>query len=169
LEAVYQHTQYVKPEATPLTPFCTNLTKITWENLETAGTLQDAITTLDDYIQSYIITNNKSFCFCTHGAWDLRIQLPREARDKHIELPPYLAHCRMFDLKQEYQRWQVHHPDVILKNHSLNEMCAAFEVQVVGQPHSGIEIHLLWLTLFDTFPLSGTLMCLLIQLTPMRI
>ncbi|CAI2174267.1 12414_t:CDS:2 [Funneliformis geosporum] len=138
LEVVYQHSQYVKPEATPLTPFCTSLTNITWENLEIAGTLKDAITTLDDYIKNYIIANNKAFCFCTHGAWDLRIQLPREARDKRIELPPYLAHCRMFDLKQEYQRWQVHHPDVILKSHSLNEMCVSFELQVGGQPHTGL-------------------------------
>ncbi|CAG8475598.1 10138_t:CDS:2 [Racocetra fulgida] len=138
LEVVYQHSQYVKPENTPLTSFCTTLTNITWDKLENAGTLQNAISTLDNYIQSFIVSNNKSFCFCTHGAWDLRIQLPREARDKHIDLPPYLAYCRMFDLKQEYQRWQVHHPDVILKCQSLNEMCSAFELQAVGQPHSGL-------------------------------
>ncbi|CAG8688307.1 6265_t:CDS:2 [Cetraspora pellucida] len=138
LEVVYQHSQYVKPENTPLTTFCTTLTNITWDKLENAGTLQNAISTLDNYIQSFIVSNNKSFCFCTHGAWDLRIQLPREARDKHIDLPPYLAYCRMFDLKQEYQRWQVHHPDVILKCQSLNEMCSAFELQAVGQPHSGL-------------------------------
>ncbi|CAG8558493.1 17126_t:CDS:2 [Acaulospora morrowiae] len=138
LEVVYQHTQYVKPENTPLTAFCTNLTNITWDKLEQAGTLQNAITNLDDYIKSHIISQNKTFCFCTHGAWDLRIQLPREARDKHIELPPYLAHCRLFDLKQEYQRWQVHHQDVILKNHSLEEMCESFDLQVAGPTHTGL-------------------------------
>ncbi|CAG8529749.1 6179_t:CDS:2 [Diversispora eburnea] len=138
LEVVDQHTQYVKPVNTPLTTFCTTLTNITWDKLEQAGTLENAITNLDNYIKSRIISQNKTFCFCTHGAWDLRIQMPREARDKHIELPSYLAHCRMFDLKQEFQRWQVHHPDVILKSHSLNEMCAAFDLQVAGQIHTGL-------------------------------
>ncbi|KAG9300822.1 hypothetical protein G9A89_004452 [Geosiphon pyriformis] len=139
LEVVYQHTQHVKPEVTPLTNFCTTLTKITWEQLNSAGTLQEAITSLDSYIQSFIIADSKTFCFCTHGAWDLRIQLPREARDKNIDLPSYLAHCRMFDLKQEYQRWQVHHPDVKLKTQSLGEMCEAFELPVVGPQHSGLN------------------------------
>ncbi|CAG8492561.1 13436_t:CDS:2 [Ambispora gerdemannii] len=139
LEVVYQHSQYVKPENTPLTSFCTSLTNITWENLDKAGTLQEAIKSMDNYIQSFIIANSKTFCFCTHGAWDLRIQLPREARDKHIELPSYLAHCRMFDLKQEFQRWQVHHPDVTLKSQSLGEMCSAFELQIVGPQHSGLN------------------------------
>ncbi|CAG8457604.1 10321_t:CDS:2 [Paraglomus occultum] len=139
LEVVYQHSQYVKPENTTLTPFCTQLTNITWDKLENAGTLKDAIIALDNYIQSYIVSQGKNFCFCTHGAWDLRIQLPREARDKHIELPSYLAHCRMFDLKQEYQRWQVHHPDVVLKSQSLGEMCSVFDLQVVGPQHSGLN------------------------------
>ncbi|KAL1797309.1 hypothetical protein ACET3X_003915 [Alternaria dauci] len=33
-----------------------------------------------------------------------RVQLPREARDKAVVLPPYLQHYRTFDLRTEYQR-----------------------------------------------------------------
>ena len=39
------------------------------------------------------------------------MQLPREARDKAVVLPPYLQHSRTFDLRTEYQRWQAHQPE----------------------------------------------------------
>ncbi|CAJ0889720.1 12705_t:CDS:2 [Entrophospora sp. SA101] len=138
-EVVYQHSQYVKPKVTLLTTFCTTLTNITWDQLEFAGNLKDAIDALDDYIQNKILAENKTFCFCTHGAWDLRIQLPREAKDKEIELSSYLTHCRMFDLKQEYQRWHVHHPDMTLKTLSLQEMSSTFDLIIVEIHESGLN------------------------------
>lgn len=139
LEVIHKEQHYVKPERTPLTPFCTSLTGITWDKLEPAGNLRDAIRAMDRYVEIEINAKGKTFCFVTHGAWDLRIQLPREARDKAIELPHYLAYCRMFDLKQEYQRWQVNHPDVNLRSSSLGEMCETFNLQVVGPLHSGLN------------------------------
>ena len=112
LEILHKQSIYVKPERTPLTPFCSEVTGIKWSMLEHAGTLNDAINQLDSYIQKEIEAEKKSFCFVTHGGWVLRIQLPREARDKNLTLPNYMAFCRMFDLKQEIQRWQVHHPEI---------------------------------------------------------
>ncbi|RUS26627.1 hypothetical protein BC938DRAFT_470507, partial [Jimgerdemannia flammicorona] len=139
LEPIHKEQHYVKPERTPLTPFCTQLTGITWDKLEPAGNLRDAIRALDRYVETEINAKGKTFCFVTHGAWDLRIQLPREARDKAIELPQYMAYCRMFDLKQEYQRWQVYHSEVNLRSVSLGEMCETFNLQIVGPQHSGLN------------------------------
>src|SRR5262249_47484789 len=123
LEVVHQLQTYVRPERTQLTPFCTQLTNITWDMLDTARTLADAVRALDRMIQTEMEAKKKTCCFVTHGSWDLRIQLPREARDKNVQLPQYLTYPRMFDLKQEYQRWQVYHPEVNLRSTSLGEMC----------------------------------------------
>lgn len=68
----------------------------------------------------------------TLDAWDLRVQLPREARDKAVVLPPYLQHSRLFDLRTEYQRWQQHHPESLpFGPSSLANICAALEVDPV--------------------------------------
>ncbi|ORY97118.1 hypothetical protein BCR41DRAFT_228231 [Lobosporangium transversale] len=81
---LHEEQRYIRPMSTPLTPFCQNLTKITHEKLENGGTLVEAIESLDMYITSEILDKGNSFCFVTHGAWDLRIQLPREAKDKDV-------------------------------------------------------------------------------------
>ncbi|KAL0086169.1 hypothetical protein F4703DRAFT_1736736 [Phycomyces blakesleeanus] len=128
MQVLYKEQHYVKPERTPLTTFCTDVTGITWDMLESAGSLKDAISSLDQYITTEIEGKGLSFCFVTHGGWILRIQIPREARDKNIELPGYLAFCRMFDLKQEIQRWQVHHPEVNLRTTSLKDLCETFQL-----------------------------------------
>lgn len=72
------------------------------------------------------------FTFVTLDAWDLRVQLPREARDKAVVLPPYLQHSRTFDLRTEYTRWQSHHPESLpFGPSSLANICAALEVEPV--------------------------------------
>ncbi|KAF9976988.1 hypothetical protein BGZ65_007596 [Modicella reniformis] len=136
---LHEEQRYVKSVSTPVTPFCQSLTKITPEKLENAGTLVEAIESLDNYITTEILDRGKSFCFVTHGAWDLRIQLPREAKDKNISLPTYLKEPILFDLKEEATKWVAHHSEVILKSFSLEKMCEAFNVSQVGQLHSGVD------------------------------
>lgn len=75
---------------------------------------------------------NLEFAFVTLDSWDLRVQLPREARDKSVVLPPYLQHSRTFDLRTEYQRWQAHHPESLpFGSSALTNICAALEVEPV--------------------------------------
>ncbi|KAI8381504.1 uncharacterized protein BYT42DRAFT_494108 [Radiomyces spectabilis] len=139
LEVLHKQQIYIRPERTPLTNFCTTVTGITWDKLESAGTLKDAIDQLDTYIRNEIEAKDLSFCFVTHGGWTLRIQLPREARDKNIELPQYLAFSRLFDLKQEMQRWQLHHPEVSLRAVSIREMCDTFHLERVTEHTVGLN------------------------------
>ncbi|KAI8142315.1 ribonuclease H-like domain-containing protein [Fennellomyces sp. T-0311] len=139
MQVVHTEQIYVKPEQTPLTEYCTQVTGITTDTLESAGTLQNAINQLDDYIQREIEAHKLSFCFVTHGGWTLRIQLPREARDKNIDLPPYLSFCRMFDLKQEIQRWQVHHREVSVRSMALKDLCDTFHVDRVTDRSAGLN------------------------------
>lgn len=140
----------MKPVNTPITPLCSrlnymsllcqiqltyklaSLTTLTWEHVRSAGTFRDAINRFDSFAQERLLANNLEFSFVTLDSWDLRVQLPREARDKAVVLPPYLQHSRTFDLRTEYQRWQQHHPESLpFGPSSLANICAALEVEPV--------------------------------------
>jgi Zn-finger in Ran binding protein and others/RNA recognition motif. (a.k.a. RRM, RBD, or RNP domain) len=109
-----------------------SLTTLTWEHVRNAGTFRDAINRFDAFASEHLTPQNKDFVFVTLDAWDLRVQLPREARDKAVVLPPYLQHSRTFDLRTEYQRWQQHHPESLPFGPSmLSNICAALEVEPV--------------------------------------
>jgi len=132
MEELIHESVLVKPINTPITPLCTSLTTLTWENVRTAGTFRDAITRFDNFVTEHLTSKNLDFVFVTLDAWDLRVQLPREARDKAVVLPPYLQHSRTFDLRTEYQRWQQHHPESLPFGPSmLANICAALEVEPV--------------------------------------
>jgi hypothetical protein len=108
------------------------LTTLTWDQVRNAGTFRDAITRFDTFAQEHLIPKNLEFAFVTLESWDLRVQLPREARDKAVVLPPYLQHSRTFDLRTEYQRWQAHHPESLpFGSSALTNICAALEVEPV--------------------------------------
>ena len=108
------------------------MTTLTWEHVRSAGTFKDAINRFDAFVHEHITPNNLQFAFVTLDAWDLRVQLPREARDKAAVLPNYLQHTRTFDLRQEYARWQQLHPEALPYGpSSLANICAALEVEPV--------------------------------------
>ncbi|KAF3760148.1 hypothetical protein M406DRAFT_296790 [Cryphonectria parasitica EP155] len=131
-EELHHESVLVKPVNTPITPLCTSLTTLTWEHVRNAGSFRDAINRFDSFAQEQLNSQNLDFVFVTLDAWDLRVQLPREARDKAVVLPPYLQHSRTFDLRTEYQRWQQHHPESLpFGPSSLANICAALEVEAV--------------------------------------
>ncbi|KIW09995.1 hypothetical protein PV08_11771 [Exophiala spinifera] len=131
-DEIYRESVLVKPINTPITPLCTSLTTLTWEHVRNAGSFRDAVTRFDHFAQEHLISKNLEFSFVTLDAWDLRVQLPREARDKSVVLPAYLQHSRTFDLRSEYARWQQHHPESLpFGPSSLANICAALEVEPV--------------------------------------
>lgn len=132
LEELHRESVLVRPVNTPITPLCTSLTTLTWEHVRTAGSFRDAVNRFDAFAQETLLSQNLDFTFVTLDAWDLRVQLPREARDKAVVLPPYLQHSRTFDLRTEYTRWQSHHPESLpFGPSSLANICAALEVEPI--------------------------------------
>ena len=108
------------------------MTTLTWDQVRNAGSFRDAVNRFDTFAQEHILPKNYEFAFVTLDSWDLRVQLPREARDKAVVLPPYLQHSRTFDLRTEYQRWQAHHPESLpFGSSALTNICAALEVEPV--------------------------------------
>ncbi|KAF2246239.1 hypothetical protein BU26DRAFT_64915 [Trematosphaeria pertusa] len=131
-EELHRESVLVKPVNTPITALCTSLTTLTWDQVRNAGTFRDAISRFDGFAQEHLLPKNLEFAFVTLDSWDLRVQLPREARDKAVVLPPYLQHSRTFDLRTEYQRWQAHHPESLpFGSSALSNICAALEVEPV--------------------------------------
>ncbi|OGM39126.1 RNA binding protein (Arp), partial [Aspergillus bombycis] len=100
-EELHRESVLVKPVNTPITPLC--------------STFRDAIARFDEFAKEHLISKNLEFAFVTLDSWDLRVQLPREARDKAVVLPAYLQHSRTFDLRTD----------------SLSNICAALEVEPV--------------------------------------
>lgn len=113
-------------------PCTASLTTLTWDQVRNAGSFRDAVDRFGNFYNEHIGPKNLEFAFVTLDSWDLRVQLPREARDKAVVLPPYLQHSRTFDLRTEYQRWQAHHPESLpFGSSALTNICAALEVEPV--------------------------------------
>lgn len=105
-------------------------TGLTWEHVQNAGSFREAFQRMDSFIKENVLTSGKTFTFIALDAWDLRVQIPREARDKAVALPPYLQHPKCFELRAEYARWQQYHPEALpFGPSSLSNICAALEVE----------------------------------------
>lgn len=106
-----------------------------------AGDFKAAIHKFESFVQKYL-SGEIEWAFVTLDSWDLRVQLPREARDKGVVLPLYLQHSRTFDIKTEYQRWQAYHPEsLVFSASTLENICFAVEAKPV-QNHPPIKDHL---------------------------
>lgn len=152
LKQLHHQSVLVRPTNTPITPLCTSLTTLTWEHVKNAGSFRDAIGAIDSYISEQLLEKNAGpsaapkFAFVTLNPWDLRVQMPREARDKNVVLPAYLQHPVLFALRQEYQTFQSHHPETLaFSSSSLSSICAGLEVEEVrssGKVTGGLPFHL---------------------------
>lgn len=125
---------------------------MTWEHVKQAGSYRDAIAAFDAYASEHLMDKNAGpgaapkFAFVTLTPWDLRVQMPREARDKSVVLPAYMQHPVLFGLRSEYQTFQSHHPETLaFSSSSLSSICAGLEVEEVrssGKVTGGLPFHL---------------------------
>jgi hypothetical protein len=125
---------------------------LTWEHVKQAGSYRDAIAAFDAYASEHLMDKNAGpgaapkFAFVTLTPWDLRVQMPREARDKSVVLPAYMQHPVLFGLRSEYQTFQSHHPETLaFSSSSLSSICAGLEVEEVrssGKVTGGLPFHL---------------------------
>ncbi|KAK5733728.1 Asparagine-rich protein (ARP protein) [Elasticomyces elasticus] len=152
LPELHHQSVLVKPVNTPITPLCTSLTTLTWEHVRNAGDFRAAILAFDAYAKDSLNAKDAgpgdapTFAFVTLTPWDLRVQLPREARDKSVVLPAYLQHPILFGLRGEYQTFQSHHPETLaFSSSNLSSICAGLEVEEVrssGKVTGGLPFHL---------------------------
>ncbi|PVH19040.1 hypothetical protein CXQ85_001334 [Candidozyma haemuli] len=95
----------------------------------TALPFKDAIAAFDKSVSEAV--RSKDFSFITTDMHNLRVSLPREARDRQVVLPVYLQHPRVFDLFNEYSKWQSTHPEALSYPSSyLSNLVTALAVDV---------------------------------------
>ena len=131
--------ELVKPINTPITPLCTSLTGLTWSSVKDAKTLKDAIEKFNESIQQHLIAKKTPFSFVTFTSWDLRMRLPKEAREKSIQLPDYTKYPRYFDLRKEFVKYQEATKDEFYSNNSINEISVAQVVETLGIDVTGLS------------------------------
>lgn len=126
LEVINETKNLVKPVNTPITSYCNQITGITWDKVKDSKLLKDIVTDFEKAIKEHV--GSKEFSLVSMEANDLKVQLPRESRDKGIILPPFLQHPRIFDLKIEFSKWQINHPEYLNYNGNLNGILVALEL-----------------------------------------
>eukprot|EP01062_Namystynia_karyoxenos_P054680 TRINITY_DN4512_c1_g1_i1.p1 TRINITY_DN4512_c1_g1~~TRINITY_DN4512_c1_g1_i1.p1 ORF type:complete len:625 (+),score=237.99 TRINITY_DN4512_c1_g1_i1:65-1876(+) len=124
--------RYIRPQYSKVTDFCTRLTGISAETVESGCGLAEAITDCAEYIES--LPAGTRVAAVTHGTWDLGDQLRREAERKGIALPEVL--CSAFDLRDEVVRWA---GGAAVPDQTLRGLCRAVGIQRVGTNHSGLD------------------------------
>ncbi|KAG7856606.1 hypothetical protein KL919_004136 [Ogataea angusta] len=128
LAEIKTNSSLVKPLTTPVTPLCTSQTSLTWENVKNAPSLRDCVLLLEQDIEEHLVSAKKEFTFVIFNSWNLRMRLPKESREKSIQLPSYLEHSRYFDLKKEYLKFQqcqsqeIDHPGSLTVSHIVSAL-----------------------------------------------
>lgn len=121
LQQVAKNHTFVRPTNTPITPWCTQKYGISWEHVRNAGTFRDAVGKLEAAVAEHV--GEKEFSFVSYDGFPLRVHIPREARDKSVELAGWLRQPRVFELRREFARVAPAEG----RGDSLAEMVAAVE------------------------------------------
>eukprot|EP01105_Mastigella_eilhardi_P024611 TRINITY_DN645_c1_g1_i1.p1 TRINITY_DN645_c1_g1~~TRINITY_DN645_c1_g1_i1.p1 ORF type:complete len:446 (+),score=108.23 TRINITY_DN645_c1_g1_i1:28-1338(+) len=139
--------RFVKPTwSKALTPFCTNLTGITNEQVCGAATLPEVMREFSEYCASHLTAQGHSFCVLTDGTWDFKHMLLGECLRKHIPMDEPLFRT-FLDLKHQFQLLLLALPDAAKAQqsapgpfgYSLRTMMAFFGLQHAGRAHSGVD------------------------------
>lgn len=128
---------YVRPTVnTTLSEFCTRLTGITQEQVDTSPTLPEVLAQFEAWRlqQGFLDTwddDNKDFAFVADGPWDLRFFLHGECVRKAIGKPAYFD--KWVNLKQLFADF--YH----VRTCNLHKMLGHQGLKFEGRLHSGID------------------------------
>lgn len=126
LQTLLTQTLILKPESSPVTPACLAKYNVTWDDVKAGFSFKDAIAEFDRRLTEEV--RGQEFSFVTFDISLLRVLLPREARDKGVVMPVYLQHPRVFDLGNEYLKWQATHPEAMsYPNSSISNVITALD------------------------------------------
>ena len=123
---------YIKPTVhTEITDFCTELTGITQDTVNSGIKLEEALEKLEIWMQKNGF-NEQNSIFVTCGRWDLNSCLKNEAIYKNLNYPNYLK--RYINIKDIWCQ-------VMFKNKSagMKGMLDSFNLKLEGRHHSGID------------------------------
>jgi len=138
VQATFQ--SYVRPVRHPvLTDFCTTLTGITQEMVNSADTFPSVWLRCNEFLRKHkVFDDPTSYAFLTCGHWDLRTMLPNQlahegARDPSFP-PPEAIFGRWINLKDVFRR---HYG--LKHNKGMEGMLNRLQLPLEGRHHSGID------------------------------
>jgi len=122
---------YVKPEVNPkLTEFCTELTGITQETVESGIPLPDCLSKFEAWMKTQGFTTDNSI-FVTCGDWDLQKCLPLEAAYKNLKTSA--------DLRQWVNIKIFFNSVTQIRGDAMEKMLKDLGLELEGKHHSGID------------------------------
>ncbi len=131
LEKIGEFHEYVKPTINPvLSEFCVNLTGIKQETVDKADIFPNVFNRHYEWLISNI-PKLENLSFLTCGAWDLKIQLPRELNNKNIKMNKIYSH--FINIKDEFEYFYK------VKAYGMDGMLKYLKMSLDGKHHSGID------------------------------
>lgn len=127
---------YCKPERTPITEYCTELTGISEETLAKAGSLGDALVAFEDALNRAGLKGRRC-CAVTHGPCDLELTLPRNCEAIGRKIPSVLR--SYVDLREAAQHHVRTKSIQNARASTLREICEALGVEMIGDEHCGLD------------------------------
>ncbi|KAF9483805.1 hypothetical protein BDN70DRAFT_873427 [Pholiota conissans] len=157
LKAIDEFRTFVKPTWRPtLSQFCTQLTGITQDQVDSAPRFSEALVKLEAFlvknglIDVHTKKRLKRFCWCSDGPWDIRDFFVKQCFISQVEMPEWIR-GDILDVRSVVQQWRhsqnglsVQYPPYIATgirtplniSAQLNALdLPAFE----GRQHSGID------------------------------
>lgn len=123
---------YVRPRYLQLTPFCTELTKITKDTIEAEGIgFVHAMELLEAFLDSNGCTVDNTIVV-TCGNWDLSKALPHQCAVEEVQVPPIFQ--RWVNIKDVYRR-----AVSVKRAPGMKGMLSSLGLPLVGQHHSGLD------------------------------
>jgi ERI1 exoribonuclease 3 len=118
----------------PVTEFCTQLTHVTQENVDSGNQLKYVLKMHNEWMMNNDLIGNSLFVTC--GNWDLNTALPNNLHYLGIKGRKYFDEwCNVKEIFNKYHLEQFGKPAHI----GMNGMLKVFGLQPVGWVHSGID------------------------------
>jgi len=142
LQVVSEFESFVRPVHHPaLTPFCTELTSITQDQVDAAPTFPEVFAAHQRWLESNGLPLEPSddgtlpYALVTCGDWDLQTMLPGQLR---VSEPPFdwMPHPyrQWINVKVPFRSWNRK-----MKRAGMARMLEALDLELVGHHHRGID------------------------------
>ncbi len=138
-EYVSEFAEYVSPQLCPvLSEFCTELTGITQEQVDSAATFPEVYKRHFKWLQEHIPHDQmRHVTFATCGNWDLRDMLPIETARHNPSLPEQNPYTNWVNVKDPFTSTRPAYQKKSGK--SMMNMLRALKIPHQGRHHSGID------------------------------
>jgi inhibitor of KinA sporulation pathway (predicted exonuclease) len=142
-EIVADFREFVKPVKNPiLTPFCTELTGITQEQVSSADTFPFVFARAIQWVETFFKEHSDNCIFVTCGDWDLQRMLPSQVRiSRSLEEKDISLDMRIPEFFSSWVNIKFPFRDNITGENKtgMTQMLTALHLPLLGRHHSGLD------------------------------